>query len=162
MKKIPRLSRDDVERFWNFVDRKGPAKCWNWVGYILQSGYGQFAIKYKKARAHRVAFLLGTGKQPGRKLVCHRCDNPLCCNPKHLFLGTSADNSADMAMKGRAVRQLGVKHGHAKLTESQVRFIRKSKLPAPDLASRFGVSFSLICMIRRGTIWRHLLPNNAA
>jgi hypothetical protein len=126
------------------------------MGYVLESGYGQFKLVSKNFRAHRIAFFLATGRQPGEWLVCHKCDNRLCCNPAHLFLGTNADNSADMAEKGRAAKQHGEKHGHAKLTEEDVVRIRISETTPTNIAVEYGVSPSLVCLIRRRAIWKHV------
>ncbi len=88
-------------RFWPKVDRSGPA-CWPWIGARNPGGYGNFGIGYRTHRASRVAYELTFGPIPAGMFVCHSCDNPPCCNPEHLFLGTNADNLRDMATKGRA------------------------------------------------------------
>lgn len=105
------VSRSLTERFWENVDKRGPDDCWEWMagkefgyGYIRREGH-----KGKMARAHRVAWELTNGPIPKGMCVLHRYDNPGCCNPAHLWLGTLADNNADMAAKGRhAVKYKGV------------------------------------------------------
>jgi len=91
--------------------------------------------------------------------VLHRCDNPPCCNPAHLFLGTRTDNSADKVAKGRARGNptCGEAHPQAKLSPADVLAIRDSSEPQREVARRFGVSHSLISAIRRGTLWRSTL-----
>jgi hypothetical protein len=92
-------------RFWSKVDKSGgPDACWNWMAKSRShsgNGYGNFNYNGKAAHAHRVAWELTNGPIPNGLFGCHKCDNPLCCNPAHLFLGTAKDNSADMHAKGR-------------------------------------------------------------
>jgi len=89
-------------RFWARVDRGGPDDCWPWTATMLASGYGWVhAPEVGEERAHRVAWVLTIGPIPEGQVACHRCDNPPCCNPGHLFLGTQAANVADRDEKGR-------------------------------------------------------------
>lgn len=150
----------EKDRFWSHVDRRGPTECWNWTGVVVR-GYGQFGHRGKNIGAHRVAWEVSFGFVPGkfgdgpeRKLILHSCDNPACCNPKHLFLGTQADNMNDMIRKGRSLR--GERHPNAKLTVAQVRKIRSSSTLAKELAKRFGVDKSLIYQVRNRIGWRSL------
>lgn len=87
--------------FWSHVDRRGDGECWPWKASRSPRGYGVFRLRYQQWRAHRLAWTFSNGPIPSGLLVLHRCDNPPCCNPKHLFVGTSADNTADMIAKGR-------------------------------------------------------------
>jgi len=106
----------------------------------------------KNYRANRVAYFLEYGIDPGNLCVLHTCDNPICCNPKHLFLGTHQDNMQDAARKGRqSKRRTG-----AKLTESSVNKIRKllyRGLPDSDIAKRFNISVAAIIDIKLGRTW---------
>lgn len=90
----------EQERFWSKVDVKSESDCWNWKKAIDTPGYGAFKINKKKMNSHRVAWILTHGDIPNGLLVCHKCDNRLCCNPSHLFLGTYTDNNRDMITKG--------------------------------------------------------------
>ena len=103
---------------------------------------------------HRIAYALGNGCTPGQLLVCHRCDNTRCCNPAHLFLGTYADNMADMCAKGRS--GVGEVNSRAKLTESLVQAILNSDEPRSALADHYGVTRATIDKILRGETWKHI------
>lgn len=94
------LEQSDCERFWSHVDKKSTDECWNWKNGLTSDGYGKFKAKYKTLIASRVAYYLTYGEYDKSLLVCHKCDNPKCCNPKHLFLGTNKDNLQDCAKKG--------------------------------------------------------------
>jgi hypothetical protein len=92
------------ERFWRHVDRRGPDECWPWLAARNELGYGVFwvcAPRRFSVLAHHMAWELTNGPIPPGKLICHRCDNPPCCNPRHGFVGVHTDNMADMKRKGR-------------------------------------------------------------
>ncbi len=95
--------RQNDDSFWSRVDRREPDECWPWLGARRgRMGYGLFGFKHRRAvPAHRMAYLLSKGDIPKGMFVCHSCDNPPCCNPAHLWLGTHADNMADRHAKGR-------------------------------------------------------------
>jgi hypothetical protein len=114
-------------------------------------------LRDRKPRiASRVAYGIAFGVIESGKCVLHRCDNPACCNPTHLFLGTKADNTHDMISKGRARGAEGVKHHNHRLTEDQVRGIRAAIGPRRAIAERFGISPYHVSSIRLGRKWKHL------
>lgn len=157
--KVPPLA----ERFWSKVDRKGADECWPWIAAIRKDseGYGAFYLNGRHRPATHAVWLLTHGEMPTNGLfVCHKCDNPRCCNPSHLFLGTHQQNNADKVTKRRHAH--GETTGNAKLSEPDVREIRRLKPPgkAPtglkaELAARFNVSTHTIADVwsRR---WKHL------
>lgn len=95
------------ERFWAKVNIGGPDECWEWTAFRNPAGYGRFGIGYETALTHRFSYALTAGVNVtdlGQSVVMHSCDNPPCCNPKHLSLATQAQNLADMVDKGRRAR----------------------------------------------------------
>lgn len=175
------LTGRDVEeylwqvRFWSKIDRSGgDDACWNWQGAVKKdSGHGITARHGRNRKgdtklAHRIAYTLLVC-DPGWLACCHRCDNPRCCNPAHIFLGTQADNMADMHRKGRGKgppknsfvpeARRGEKHHGAKLTEAQVIEIKRLRSEGEtntSIAKSFGVSSSTIGLIANGKIWNHI------
>lgn len=152
------------KRFWSKVDIKEENECWNWKGAKISNGrsgssfYGIFKYKNKRYRSHRLAYFLINNEIPNM-LVCHTCDNTLCCNPNHLFLGTSKDNHDDMKSKNR--NRFGESHPKAILTELQVLEIRElgKTEPSRKLAKKYGVSRGAITGIIYNTNWKKQAPN---
>jgi hypothetical protein len=95
-------------RFWSKVNANSPAECWPWTGGVTHNGYGKFSLgplcARRIVRSHRLVWEMVHGAVPDGMQVLHRCDNPRCCNPEHLFLGTNADNVADKVAKNRQAR----------------------------------------------------------
>lgn len=140
------------QRFWSRVE-KTDGGCWTWQGGTNGNGYGRF----DKGYAHRFSFELAHGQVPGGQYVCHRCDNPPCVNPAHLFAGTPAVNQGDSRAKGRMRKANGTTSRAARLTADQVREARA--VPNGDiseLARRFGVHKTTLLAIRYGRTWRHV------
>ena len=144
------------ERFWHYVQKT--SGCWYWVGYKDPQGYGRLHIDGRPELAHRLSWKIHDGDIPQNKHILHECDNPACVNPDHLYIGNQLSNMQDMWRRGRAKpgHLVGEKHGMSKLTEAQVRDIRKSDKPGTALATRYGISTTTICDIRKGRIWKHI------
>lgn len=142
----------------------GPESCWPFTGARNRDGYGSIWHAGRSRGAHVVALILASGVDKSDSMqALHSCDNPPCCNPAHLRWGTPADNVADMFERNRAVVPIGSAHKRSKLTEEQVLEIRsRDGQTLHALAAEFGVSFALIHQIRKGTIWRHLLPTESS
>lgn len=118
--------------------------CWEWTKFRNKDGYGSIGLAGRAvARAHRVSWMLHFGEIPAGMHVLHRCDNPPCINPAHLFLGTPADNSRDKVAKGRAARNRGEKNGFSKLKRADVEWAldaRSKGMTQQQIADRIGVS----------------------
>lgn len=148
------------ERFWSKVD-KTPSGCWVWLSTKNEQGYGRFAIRvapYKQRwySAHRLVWEWEHGAEP-ELCVLHRCDNPSCVNPAHLFLGTHKDNAADRDRKGRRRAPKGSLNGRAKLTENDVFDIRRRRGSDPVyVAGLYGVGPDQVRRIWSGDSWAHL------
>ena len=146
------------DRFWAKVDIGSPEECWEWTSHRKPYGYGQFTVhKGAFMTASRVSLAMNIGVLTRGSVACHRCDNPPCVNPAHLFVGTQSDNAYDSVGKGRANRARGEATYSAQLTEEIVRSIR-SQLPmepgqVADLAREHGVSHHTISKVVRGKSW---------
>ena len=142
-------------RFWSMVDRRGPDDCWPWTGDLSVRGYGRIWYQGKTRYAHRVSYELHYAPISEGMFVCHSCDNPRCVNPAHLFLGTAADNSKDMTVKGRAAE--GERHGTCKLKEGDIPAIRKlatEGLTYTEIGTRYGVAYGVISRVVRCETWK--------
>lgn len=137
-----------------FTDKRGgPDACWPWVGALSRIGYGQFGLNRRSVVAHRAAYEYAHGPFPAHLKVLHKCDNRACQNPSHLFLGTQADNVADMVAKGRERKARGERHPHAKLTAACVAAIRADSRPQAVIAKDYGVVQTTISRIKLGQAW---------
>jgi len=169
------MSQSFANRFWSKVDVRDAGACWEWRASGTNDGYGQIrpAANLRqpgKILAHRAAWELAHGPIPDGMYCLHRCDNPGCVNPAHLFLGTNDDNMADRQAKGRQARgeilsQPGERNPSSRLTEQQVRELRAARAGGASLAQlseRFGIHYQTAYRVAKGLLWPHIEGETAA
>lgn len=142
----------DADRFWPKVDRSGgPDSCWPFTGTKGKDGYGVFRMDSRQITASRVALILSGIELLQGSIVCHKCDQPGCCNPNHLFAGSHGDNHADMVSKGRCRRKLS----NDMIREAR-RLYASGDYSQQAIADMLGVSQAQIgCVVRRKS-WPHV------
>lgn len=150
-----------LARFWSYVAIGAENDCWIWTGGKFRGGYGCAWNGERQVSAHRLSWTIHHGAEPGELDVLHRCDNPPCVNPTHLFLGTDTDNMRDMTAKGRNRPQslVGTANPSAKLTEALVLQIRHRVATGElrqDVAAELGVSHARVSSVCLGQTWKHV------
>jgi len=153
------ISDKDINRFWRSVNKKD--NCWEWVGCVDDGGYGKITIKNCLISCHVVSYLIHFGYIQNGLCVCHSCDNRICVNPEHLWIGTNAENVADMVRKGRTgiPGMYGEQIASSKLNANQI--IKIKNLIAKGeyqyvVAKKFGVGQPTISAIVNGKSWKHI------
>jgi hypothetical protein len=172
--KLGERRRPLAERFWAKVDKNGPVPahrpelgpCWPWTGALFDTGYGCFRLDARHSTgAHRVSYLLAHGEIPEGAYILHHCDNKPCVRSEHIYAGTAADNyrdtvarhpNGDQPLRGIRRHLFGEASPQARLTEAQVREIRRSSASSAVLARQYGVSGKAIWEARTGRTWGHL------
>jgi len=157
------MADEQIKFFWSKVDIKESInECWDWTGAKSPNGYGNVRINGLYQKAHRIAWSLANFDIPRGYQVMHLCDNPSCCNPNHLVIGTAVNNFCDMLIKNRQQfaknKAVGERNLNAKLTDSIVRAIRSEypKKNQYELADIYGVTQTAISSIIRNKTWRHV------
>lgn len=144
------------EEFWGFIEKTDT--CWIWNGKRDKDGYGEISFLGRAQKAHRIAWKLSIGPIPPKIMVCHHCDNPPCCNPAHLFLGTAKDNTQDMISKNRNAH--GKVHPNAVLTEEKVKQARiwyeSGEKNMRQIAAELNVSYAAIVPAIHRKWWKHV------
>jgi hypothetical protein len=152
--------------FWSRVQIGGPDECWPWLGGCSSNRYGIVWFKGIHISAHRLAWKFNRRRTPGRWHIRHRCDNPPCCNPKHLFRGTQTQNLREASKRGRMSENhrgpnptiQGVLNGQAKLTEAKVRWARRKHgvLTISAMCKHLGITRGTLHPALTGKTWRHV------
>ena len=152
---LDKMSTNHIEKYWSNVDIKSEEECWEWRGHTDKKGYGVMSVggrdNQTKLLTHRIAKTLTNKEElPDDKILMHMCDNPPCCNPGHLVLGTHQDNMNDKVNKGRQP----VSFGHAKTDWDIVDDIRSSILSSKQLSEKHNLPKSTISEIRNNKTWK--------
>lgn len=143
-------------RFWDLVDKRGPDECWEWQGHRDRKGYGKANRNSRGWLAHRLAWMLANGREP-QLLVLHSCDNPPCCNPKHLREGTAKENTQDAIERGQMQR--GERNGRARLTTETVKEMKNLYRQGSTIrmvAGVFGITYKNAQDVQSGRTWKHV------
>lgn len=156
------------DRVWRRIDKSTPDECWPWTGGVSltkksKEVYGKMTVRVGPRRkgksvslkAHQLVYILETGPIPEGKMICHTCNNPICCNPHHLYAGTHQQNMNDMVRTKRSTA--GARNVKAKLTQAKVdeiRQLRKQGLTLKTIAEKFDVHLATIGLICQNKIWR--------
>lgn len=151
--------RTAAQRVLDYSIPEPNSGCWLWVGAVNACGYGTMRFNYHSHLAHRISYAALRGKFPKQKRILHLCDMPCCVNPEHLFVGTQADNVADMERKGRAYHPAAENHGRSKLTEQRVREIRLAERQYGSIAAlarKYGVTKTAIRGVLNFRTWKNV------
>lgn len=143
-------------RFLNSFKIDSVTGCWNWLKTKDKDGYGIVYRRTRGIRAHRFSFEKYNHKIPKNSVVCHKCDNPSCVNPEHLFVGKPIDNVRDMMKKGRDM-SVGSRNTNSKLTESDIPVIRNDIRSYIEISKEYGVCELTIRNVKKRKFWKHVL-----
>lgn len=150
------------ERLWSKINVGSKDECWIWKGAKTTAGYGVLRVNYKPRYTHRLMWMLHNKTNiPKKDCICHSCDNPPCCNPAHLFLGSQADNLKDARDKGKMEMARGINHHATELSEDdirQIRYLGQTKMTHKDIGERFGTTRMSVNDIIHKRTWAHIDP----
>lgn len=145
------------EKFWEKVDKKGEDECWNWKGALNKDRYGQFNYKGKPKLSHIVSYILVHGNVPKGLFILHKCNNPSCVNPKHLYIGTQADNMKQMVKDGRSL--YGEKNPNSKLNweivnKIRAEYVNDRNITIRKLSNKYNMPLGTIQNIIEDKTWK--------
>lgn len=154
----PSLSEQQAQAFWSKVGIGGESACWPWQRARHWTGYGLVTYNKRQFKAHRIAYWLQTGEWPGEMFVRHTCDNPPCCNPKHLLIGTPAQNTQDAVRRGRhwAASNLGHKLTVADVID--IHWALHAGFTTNHIGALYGITAGLVSHIKTGRAWPDIRP----
>lgn len=161
---VEQIPKWKIAGFWSKVEIKGADECWEWTAYRTKFGYGRLGWMGRIVLAHRVAYSIEHEADPGEWCVLHNCDNPSCCNPAHLRLGTVTENNLEKISKGRGRAVKGEEHGQAKYTEADVLAVRRARLTGigyKRIARLFGFSLGFTSSVINKGKWAHVQLTNS-
>lgn len=157
---IKDFTEKDIARFWSKVNIKSENECWEWQKFTTPLGYGMFGLNKKDWQpryfSHRVSYLLKDSSFDQSLFVCHKCDNPKCVNPNHLFLGTAKDNNLDKVSKNRQAKGRSSDNELIKINQEiadEIRKLQKQGLTYKELCDKFNLAKSTISYIVNNKIW---------
>lgn len=140
--------KNTIDDIWKYIDVRGEDECWPWVGGLSQNGRPYFQVDGVKHAAYRLVYVLFNGVALGDDLCRHTCDNPVCCNPKHLLRGSNDDNVADRSERERQ----GMPHD----TVREIYRLAHAGVSQKEIARRFGISHQLVSNIKTGKRYGHV------
>jgi hypothetical protein len=152
------ISKMSQERFFQKI--KKTEACWIWTGRKNWKGYGEVKCNNKSYKSHRLSWIIHFGCIPEKMCILHKCDNPCCVNPNHLFLGTHQDNMIDMFQKGRGNRAFGTRVTPSKLNEEKVRSLRNdfySGMKRDDILMKYSISKRAMYLVAKRITWKHVV-----
>ena len=153
------MGKKQADRFFDNIEYEPMSGCWLYISYPDRGGYGKIRFNNKHMKAHRVSWIIHNNEIPINKLVLHKCDNPACVNPKHLFIGTQKDNMRDMVLKGRKSLKptvVGENSHRAKFTETDIINIRNDPRNNAEIAREYCVTTPAIRSIKIRKTWKHV------
>jgi len=150
-----KLTEKQSQRFWSKAKVGRKNKCWNWKASKTNDGYGRIQVNKENWLAHRLSWTIHNGRIPKGMHVLHKCDNPACINPSHLFLGSHLDNMRDKTKKGRGAK--GEKHGRSKLTKEQAIKIFYDTDLQKNIAKKHGINSVTVSLIKSRKRWKHIM-----